>query len=331
MFYACFLLTEAKYVVDTTSIYNIQPALVRLQRQTEGLDVNEELPVENGIHSAVSTPNNPETSATNYQPYVEDANPYNLYGYNDDSSYERNAKYNGFASAEANVERYNQDDYLDTAGYTHYKTGTSINLDGPKQLETITTNDFHREVEPYDVSDFEKSHKEEEQHAEVHYHQHKHLHKHNHKQEHVHKHQQKHKHDHGHNHDHYAQHEHKHDSQHKHAHQSEHKHIHKDEHHHKHHQDHKHSHYGSHKHNHKHHQEHKHDHRHGHKHSHHGNHKHSHHSEHKHNHHQIHKHHNQHHHTHQEQANHKHSHRHNDEHKHQHHNSHYHKHYQHKY
>ncbi|XP_018570882.1 histidine-rich glycoprotein-like [Anoplophora glabripennis] len=340
VFYACLLLTEAKHIVDATRNINIHPAPVRVTRQTEGLDVNKELPVEgdSGIHSAVSTQNNPETSATNYQPYNvklyavsaendRDANSYNLYnGYNKGGSHEVDARRNEFASVEADVGRYNnQREYLDAAGYDHYKAATSFNLEDPRQLETV-----QREIEPYEVSEFQKSHKEEEQHAEVHYHQHKHVHKHNHKQEHTHKHQQEHKHEHGHKHDHHAQHQHKHDAQHKHVHQSGHKHGHRGEHYHNHHQEHKHNHHGSHKHDHKHQQDHKHDHHHGHKHSHHGEHKHSHRNEHKHNHHHGHKHENHHQHKHQHHADHKHNHGHKDEHKHQHHGSHNHKHSHHK-
>ncbi|XP_018570881.1 uncharacterized histidine-rich protein DDB_G0274557-like [Anoplophora glabripennis] len=337
VFYACFVLTEGQSSVGTTR-FTIQPIPVRLARHAQGIDATKGLLVGGGIHSAVPIENNPVASATNYEPYdvkyykfsAEDAknpSPY-VYNYNNEiGSYENGVNYNEFTSIEAEAEGYSQN--LDTA-YEHYKTATSFTLEGPKQLETITTHSFHKESEPFDVSGFQNSHKEDEEHAEVHYHQHKHLHKHNHRQEHMHKHEQKHKHEHGHDHGHQAQHEHKHESHHKHAHKSDHKHVHKGEHRHSHHQEHKHSHQGSHKHEHKHQQEHNHGHHHGHKHSHHGEHKHSHHNEHKHDHHHGHKHENKHQHKHEHHGQHKHHHGHKDEHKHQHHGSHHHKHSHHK-
>ncbi|KAJ8920352.1 hypothetical protein NQ315_012014 [Exocentrus adspersus] len=290
------------------------------------------------VHSAVPALDNPEASATNYQQYNtrfsnEDVNnnvPYHLYKHPYGEP-DQDPVYKEFSSVEAEAQGYNQNEFLDTTGYNHYKTATSFNLEGPRQLETITTQSFHKEVEPYDVSDFEKArdHKEDD-HGEVHYHKHKHLHKHEHKQEHTHKHLQEHKHDHDHKHDHKAEHEHKHEAKHKHLHHSEHKHEHKGEHHHKHHQEHKHHHHADHKHEHKHHQEHDHHHHHKHKHDHEAKHKHEHHGEHKHEHKHGHKHENEHKHKHEHHQEHKHKHEHKGEHKHKHRSHHQHKHSGHK-
>ncbi|VEN58873.1 unnamed protein product [Callosobruchus maculatus] len=204
---------------------------------------------------------------------------------------------------------------FDTDGYDLYKSATSFNLEGPKQLETIHTNSYHKEVGPYDTSEFKHRSEVEEQHAEVHYHQHKHLHKHNHHQDHVHKHEQHHAHQHEHGHQHKQHHHHDHHSSHKHDHYSEHKHSHKADHHHQHEQKHKHSHHSHHDHGHKHEEGHKHEGHHSHKHHHHNDHKHSHYSSHKHEHGHSHKHSNHHKHDHHHSGHHKHHHDHHEEYK----------------
>lgn len=202
-----------------------------------------------------------------------------------------------------------KDTFTDTTGYNQYESHTSFNLEGPKQLETIDTKSYHKEVEPFATNDYSKyHHKEQEEHAEVHYHQHKHLHKHQHKQEHVHKHKEEHKHEHGHNHKHEAHHDHKHQQEHNHHHHSQHKHNHHNYHEHKHKQEHKHEHHHGHQHKHKHQEEHKHKQEHKHRHDHWSDHKHKHWNEHKHDHHHGHKH----------TSNHKHDHKHDSHHSHKH-------------
>ncbi|XP_068915516.1 sex-determining region Y protein-like [Tenebrio molitor] len=255
-----------------------------------------------------------QATATNYQPFPIKGYHYSSYG----PSYEILSP--SYAAQPHQAEEYsaehregefeNQEQFLgDLQGYAHYKTSNSFNFEGPRQLETINTKSYHKEVEPYDVAGFtQDDHQHDEEHAEVHYHQHKHVHKHNHKQEHLHNHKQQHQHQHGHKHQHQGQHDHKHVGEHKHDHQQKHVHSHKGEHDHKHHHGHHHSHHGEHKHDHKHHQDHKHDHHHGHKHSHHSDHKHEHHQDHKHDH----------HHAHSHQGMHKHQHHHQGSHKHQH-------------
>lgn len=315
--------------------YYVEPA--KNFDQTKGISVE---------HSA--TPVVLQTSATNYEPYVKhyhftaedavdkDGNPINQYnnGYVYEVVPEEDSKVQTeFSSIETDSENYQDNEFqdenlfLDTSGFKHYKTQTSFNLEGPRQMEKITTKSYHKEVEPYDVSSFKhESHHHEEEEGEVHYHQHKHLHKHNHKQEHMHKHEQKHKHEHGHKHKHHNKHQHHHENKHHHSHHAHHKHGHKNEHHHKHHQEHKHSHHQDHKHDHHHLQEHKHDHHHGHSHSHHSDHKHSHHQDHKHDHHHSHSHHNDHKHSHSHHGSHKHEHGHKHGHKHEHHSHHKHSH-----
>ncbi|KAG5886157.1 hypothetical protein JTB14_024838 [Gonioctena quinquepunctata] len=91
-------------------------------------------------------------------------------------------------------------EYLETSGFEPLSSVTSINLEDPKQIETIRTQSYHREV-PYDIGNFQTNQHDGEGHAEIHYHEHKHLHKHNHKQDHLHKHRQEHSHKHGHAHE----------------------------------------------------------------------------------------------------------------------------------
>lgn len=348
-----FLLTAIK----SAAIGETNPNVLINQGQQQNIQ-----PIINTKRLFVPYTDNSAASETTYTPYnvklyqfsPEDAidnynRPINGYsnGYggqfiNDYDNNEQKAINEEFASIEQNTGNYdddddlkNEDQYYDTTGYKHYKTQTSFSLTGPKQLEQITTNSYHREVEPYDIGDFKLDHKEhehhgEEEHAEVHYHQHKHLHKHSHKQQHVHKHKGEHKHEHGHKHAHNGKHSHKHEGHHKHSHHSMHKHEHKGEHKHSHHGEHKHSHHGHHSHDHKHHSEHKHNGHHAHKHSHHNEHKHSHHSEHSHDHHHGHTHHNDHKHKHSHHASHKHHHGHKNEHKHEHHSKHKHSHKHHK-
>lgn len=207
----------------------------------------------------------------------------------------------GYQNAdEESAEDFNDESFTkDLGSYKKYQDDTSFNFEGPRQLETIHTESYHKKVPAFDTTEFSSHHHDShEKGAEVHYHQHKHVHKHDHKQEHVHEHKGEHKHDHQHKHKSENHHEHKHNQQHKHEHHSEHKHDHhqqskhehKHSHKHGHHSEHKHEHHGQHKHEHhgehkhEHHGEHKHDHHSEHKHNHHGSHKHSHHSEHKHEH-----------------------------------------------
>ncbi|XP_060523190.1 histidine-rich glycoprotein-like [Cylas formicarius] len=206
-----------------------------------------------------------------------------------------------FGSIEHDKESYGSVDlgdhalFLDTSGYNHYQSHTSFNLEGPKQLEVIKTDSYHKEVPSYDTESFQKIHHGgEEEHAEVHYHQHKHLHKHKHKQEHSHNHKDEHKHDHGHKHQHKQHHQHKHEQEHQHYHLNKHHHQHKSGHLHKHEQEHNHYHKSSHKHDHKHKAEHKHQAYQYHKHEHKDEHKHKHDQDHKHGHHHSHKHWNEH-------------------------------------
>ncbi|ERL91406.1 hypothetical protein D910_08738 [Dendroctonus ponderosae] len=232
------------------------------------------------------------------------------------------------SDVESDADAYNDEDlrdrdtFVDTTGYNQYESHTSFNLEGPKQLETIDTKSYHKEVEPFATNEYSKHHhKEQEEHAEVHYHQHKHLHKHQHKQDHVHKHKEEHKHQHGHKHKHEANHDHKHQQDHQHHHHSEHKHNHHNHHEHQHKQKHKHEHHHGHQHKHKHQEEHKHKQEHKHKHDHWSDHKHKHWNDHKHDHHHGHKHTSDHKHEHKHDSHHNHKHGHKHEHKHSHHES----------
>ncbi|KAH0812097.1 hypothetical protein GEV33_010694 [Tenebrio molitor] len=172
-----------------------------------------------------------QATATNYQPFPIKGYHYSSYS----PSYEILSP--SYATQPHQAEEYsaehregefeNQEQFLgDLQGYAHYKTSNSFNFEGPRQLETINTKSYHKEVEPYDVAGFtQDDHQHDEEHAEVHYHQHKHVHKHNHKQEHLHNHKQQHQHQHGHKHQHQGQHDHKHVGEHKHDHQQKHVHI----------------------------------------------------------------------------------------------------------
>lgn len=157
-----------------------------------------------------------------------------IYKYNIEDVLERHVR-----DEESLLPGYGHPDFASN-GYNSYKPfTTTIKLNAPKQTEIIQTLNYHQEVEPYNINDFQAEDLKNQEAAEVHYHRHSHYHKHNHHQGHSHIHQDQHRHQHVNTHDHYAHHQHQHQSHQQHLYQSHHNHNHKDSHSHKHNEEHK--------------------------------------------------------------------------------------------